>query len=342
MRFRRRRRARRDRCRAWCSTREAPQLRATRQFARRSRAPASPADCSGARRRGGAPPGRRNHNPTPAPGSSSAGGASVVEPQLDGDQQPLRRADLEIVEADVGHDLERVEQDPLLADLERRRAPSRSSSLVSRSFVSPEIARRAAAPEALAAVDRDRLRRSSPAASIRKRSAPTTSAGSTPRAKRVERVHRARNSPRPAPPDGSISAGAIALTRIPLPASARAASSVSPASGIFGQGVAQIIGVGRGELGVEHVDHQRLARPRMAPRQRVDQQHRRARIDRHVRVELGRAGLAEAVPREARGIVDQQARPGPSAAAKIALGAIGDRQGRRRPSTAPSGTASPS
>src|SRR6185295_18732887 len=46
-------------------------------------------------------------------------GGEVVEPDLDCDQQTLRRADLELVESDIGLDGERFEQDSGRPDLER-------------------------------------------------------------------------------------------------------------------------------------------------------------------------------------------------------------------------------
>ena len=74
-----------------------------------------------------------------------------------------------------------------------------------------------------------------------------------------------RNSPRS---DRSIAAsapGAMPLTRMPCGASARAASSVSAGQRLLRQGVAEIVGIGRGELGIEQVDdraHRRPARAR--------------------------------------------------------------------------------
>ena len=94
------------------------QRRGTPRPGRRSRAPASPAGCSGAPPQSLRPRCAGNHSSTRAPDRRRPAAPRSLEPDLDRDQQPLRRADLELVEADVGLHRERFEQDPRRADLE--------------------------------------------------------------------------------------------------------------------------------------------------------------------------------------------------------------------------------
>ena len=75
---------------------------------------------------------------------------------------------------------------------------------------------------------------------------------------------------------------------------------------LLGQRVAEEIGVRRGKLRVEQIDDQRAARRGL--RKGLDEQSGRARIDRHVRVELGRRKVREIVRGETGRIVDQQPR----------------------------------
>ena len=145
-RFRRRRRARRDRRRAWTSRRAAPH-------------PAQSGDPLEDRmrerlleivapRRRPSPRSRVAHEiivPGAAPDRRRRR-SDIVEPDFDGDQQPLRRADLEIVETDVGLDLERIRAGCAPSGPSADRAPGRRSWVRSRSCGSPGIARRGRAP----------------------------------------------------------------------------------------------------------------------------------------------------------------------------------------------------
>src|SRR4051812_12626414 len=57
------------------------------------------------------------------------GHGRILEPNLDVDQQPLRIADLELMEADVGPHLERFEENTRRADLEIVRYQTREFRL---------------------------------------------------------------------------------------------------------------------------------------------------------------------------------------------------------------------
>ena len=92
-------------------------------------------------------------------------------------------------------------------------------------------------------------------------------------------------------------------TRMPG-AKARARKLGEAGKADLGDGVAEEIGIGRGELGVEHVDDQALAGARG---EGAREQGRRAQID----VEMGGPALggeiADVVMDEERGVVDEQA-----------------------------------
>ena len=157
-RFQPRRRAHPDKRPASTSARATPSRRGTRRCGRRPRAPAFPGGCSGAPPRSPRPRRAGSRSSTPAPDRRRGGSIRIVEPDLDRDQQALRRADLEFVESDVRLDRERIEQDPRRADLEVvRDQAGRASGQSSLMHLPRNCTSRSRRQEALAAIDRQHL-----------------------------------------------------------------------------------------------------------------------------------------------------------------------------------------
>ena len=75
---------------------------------------------------------------------------------------------------------------------------------------------------------------------------------------------------------------------------------------LLGQRIAEVIGVGRSQLRIQKVEDERVRRRVLLPREAVDQQRRRADVNRHVGRELGGVEFAEPVPRKARRTVDEK------------------------------------
>ena len=106
-----------------------------------------------------------------------------------------------------------------------------------------------------------------------------------------------------------------------------------PGQRLLRQSIAEIIGIGRGELRIEQVDDE--TRPRL-PGARARAGRSAAPGARTLTAICGASSfaveLAESVPGEARGIVDQQRRPAaPPAHSKNGVRAIRRPRGRRRP-----------
>src|SRR5690242_10329217 len=135
----------------------------------------------------------------------------IVEPDLDADQQALRRSDLELVESNVRLDLQPFEEDAGGADLQIRRDQTGEDRFRghsnSRNWTSRSNPRKRW-PESI--VITCPVTASAP---TRKRSAPTISLGSTPRPRGLLACIASKFSSL-WPLDRSISAGAMPLTRI--------------------------------------------------------------------------------------------------------------------------------
>ena len=136
-----------------------------------------------------------------------------------------------------------------------------------------------------------------------KRSAATISSTSTPRPSALSPCTVSKLS-RLCGPETSVTDGAMPQTRI-VGREGAGAELGEAGEADLGDGVAEEIRIGRGELGVEQVDDQPVARARG---EGARQQSRRAQID----VEMGgpalRREVADVVVDEARGVVDQQPR----------------------------------
>ena len=176
-----------------------------------------------------------------------------------------------------------------------------------------------------------------------KRSAATISATSTPRPSALSPCTLSKLA-RLCGPETIVTDGAMPQTRMRGREGAGAKLGQAGEADL-GDGVAEEIRIGRGELGVEQVDDQPAAPPRAAKARR--QQGRRAQIDVEMRRPSSPAVKSrDIVMDEARGIVDQQPRRrqpverGDDRLGGAGIGEVGLRPIDASPSSAASASAS--